>query len=358
VRVLIIETDSALRRPLEEQLVREGMTVVAVADAPSGRAMLQAPPFDLVILDLMLPKGAGLEILAALGQAGSTAHVIVTSKAATEIDRVRALDLGADDYVTGPLFARELAARALAVRRRLEAAGPLHLHYDWLDIDLTARTVAVHGAPVELTTKEFDLLTYLASRPGQVQSREELLQGVWKSASAWQRSTTVTEHVRRVRAKLGEGAPARLLVAVRSIGYRFDAPTPECARAPVEGASQRPPDPSGVLLHIEGRIIHAGEKVRSELGLAAGEDLIAGKLLDLGRHPNLHHESDPRRTDDQGPSQQPAKFASPSQRSHPQPVTTGYGPRPGRRTAQTTPAAGHAPSRGSSTRSPRARQPR
>jgi len=140
------------------------------------------------------------------------------------------------------------------------------VHHDWLDIDLEARTVDVRGSTVKLTSKEFDLLAYLALRPGHVFSREELLGCVWQSNSTWQRATTVTEHIRRLRAKLGEGPVPRLLVAVRGVGYRFDAPCP-C------------PEASGDRFQVEGRIVEAGSELRSILGIAKGEQLVRGKIV-------------------------------------------------------------------------------
>jgi two-component system, OmpR family, phosphate regulon response regulator PhoB len=224
MRALIIEDDRMIRRLVEVQLSKESIDVTVAPDATAGRAALQGAQFDLLILDLTLPDGSGLDMLKALRQGGSTTHVIVVSGAVREVDRVRALQYGADDYVSKPFFARELAARVLAVRRRLERSHQSHLQYNGLEFDLEARKVTAGGSEVDLTTKEFDLIAYVACRPGQVFSREELLQSVWQSTSAWQRPSTVTEHVRRLRAKLGDGTPPRLLVSVRSIGYRFDPP--------------------------------------------------------------------------------------------------------------------------------------
>jgi len=225
MRVLIIEDERVIRRIVAGSLANEGMSVTVAADIAAGRAALQAGKFDIVILDLTLPDGSGLDLLKGLREAASASHIIVVSGASTEVDRVRALLLGADDYVTKPFYPRELTARALAVGRRLGQNGSTVLRYEWLKIDMAARQVTVHDSPVELTAKEFDLLAYLASSPGQVFSREELLQSVWKSTTAWQRPSTVTEHVRRIRAKLGD-RPPRMLVAVRSIGYRYDPPPP------------------------------------------------------------------------------------------------------------------------------------
>jgi DNA-binding response OmpR family regulator len=230
MKLLVIEDEAVLRRVIADHMAKVGIEVMAVSDAAAGLAALKAGQFDVVILDLTLQDSSGLDVLRELRQSDSSAHVMVVSGATSVNDRIRALCLGADDYVTKPFFASELAARALAVRRRLVQNAKLQrdksllLRFDGLEIDLVARKVSVWGAPAELTTKEFELLAYLAARPGRVFSREELLQSVWHSASAWQRPATVTEHVRRLRAKLGEGTSPRLLVSIRGVGYRFDPP--------------------------------------------------------------------------------------------------------------------------------------
>ncbi len=263
VRALIIEDDSMIRRLVEVQLSREAIDVTTASDVGAGRAALEVGQFDLIILDLTLPDGSGLDMLKLLRQQGSTAHVIVLSGAVGELDRVGALQSGADDYVSKPFFARELAARALAVRRRLEWAPQSRLQYNWLEIDLEARMVTAHGSQIDLTTKEFDLMAYVACRPNQVFSREELLQSVWQSTSASQRATTVTEHVRRLRAKLGDETPPRLIISVRSIGYRFDPPGATSTAPRIERSS---PAPDGAL---------------DRYWVEPGEDVLGTRVVDL-----------------------------------------------------------------------------
>lgn len=225
MNALIVEDEGSTRRIIAGALSSEGISVTAVSDVAAGQSTIRFRNFDIVILDLTLTDGSGLELLRMLRQGTSDTHVIVVSGAAGEVDRVRALLSGADDYIVKPFFPRELAARAVAVGRRLQLRSQNVLRDDWLRVDLAARLVTVGDSSVSLTTKEFDLLAYLASRPGKAFSREELLRSVWNSTSAWQRPTTVTEHVRRLRAKLGDTPPSRL-VAIRSIGYRYDPPQP------------------------------------------------------------------------------------------------------------------------------------
>jgi DNA-binding response OmpR family regulator len=167
VRLLIVEDDPGVRRLVSNHLEQQpGLTVTGAGTVAEALVAVRHSAFDAVILDLSLPDGSGLEVLSAVRQLGSTAHVIILSGAGSEIDRVRALDLGADDYVVKPFSARELTARILAVRRRADIGRDTQLQYGPISIDLMAREVNVGGAPLGLTAKEFDLLAFLAAAPG------------------------------------------------------------------------------------------------------------------------------------------------------------------------------------------------
>jgi DNA-binding response OmpR family regulator len=150
--------------------------------------------------------------------------VIVCSGQASEQDRVRLLNLGADDFIDKPYSMPELEARVRAVMRRGSAAPTTTLDLGGLVIDHGTRTVTLGQDEVPMTRKEFDLLAFLATCPGRVFSREELLERVWGSTSRWQGCSTVTEHVRRVRLKI-ETDPEnpRWITTVRGIGYRFSS---------------------------------------------------------------------------------------------------------------------------------------
>jgi DNA-binding response OmpR family regulator len=228
-RLLIVEDDDAICRLVATVFEEHAVDVTAAGTAAAALTELRHAVFDVAILDLTLPDGSGLDVLEAMQAQGSATHVIILSGAATETDRVRALELGADDYVVKPFFVRELTARVLAVRRRQETATSSSLTYGRIAIDLAARQVTVDDAPVALRAKEFDLLAFLAARPRHVFSRDELLRSVWQSATDWQKASTVTEHVRRLRSKI-EDDPLnpRLLQTVRGVGYRFD-PSPVSA---------------------------------------------------------------------------------------------------------------------------------
>jgi PAS domain S-box-containing protein len=282
MRLLIIEDDDAIRGLVHRQLESRGIGVTVARDASSGLAALQRTPFDIVLLDLTLPDVPGLEVLRTLRALGSAAHVIILSGLSAEDDRVRAFELGADDYVVKPFFARELTARVLAVRRRREANEDMMLRFDRLTIDLIARQVTVDGSPTELTAMEFDLLAFLAARPGHVFSREELLRSVWASSDDKAPTATITEHVRRLRGKI-ERDPQHpeWLVTLRGFGYRFD-PVVDQGETMV-GVPERQCDAyrSGSLVHVEGRIVSVDDAVLELIGLTHEAELLGRNLLEL-----------------------------------------------------------------------------
>ncbi len=179
--------------------------------------------WDLVVLDVSLPDLSGLDLLRQFRIVGDV-PVIMLSGRGDEADRVAGLESGADDYVVKPFYPRELAARVRSLLRRSGArTRPSVLEFDELTIDTASRQALLHGLPVELTAREFDLLEFLASAPRQAFSRAQLLQRVWGSSSAWQQESTVTEHVRRIRRKLGvEADQSRWIATVRGFGYRFE----------------------------------------------------------------------------------------------------------------------------------------
>lgn len=218
--ILVAESDYATRGALHRFLEQSGYHVIeADSMANSLRAVFRQEA-DLVVLDLDRDGGTA-DVLTKIRRR-STVPVIVCSGQATEHDHIRLLNLGADDFVDKPYSMAELEARIRAVMRRGSATPTTTLDLGGLVIDRGTRTVTLGEDEVPMTRKEFDLLAFLATCPGRVFSREELLERVWGSTSRWQGCSTVTEHVRRVRLKI-ESDPEnpRWITTVRGIGYRF-----------------------------------------------------------------------------------------------------------------------------------------
>jgi two-component system phosphate regulon response regulator PhoB len=214
--VLVIEDDEDIADVIRRALVAGGMSATVAPSSAVASALLAADlrP-DAILLDLDLPDAFGLDLLPELR---TVAPVIVLTGRRGEDTVVEGLALGAEDYVTKPFSPRVLVARVeVAIRRdRGEARG--RIEHGGLSIDLERRAVLLDGKPIDLTRRELDLLAYLAGRPNTVVPRDELLASVWDSSAEWQTPATVTEHVRRVRLKLGDAA---WIESVRGIGYRF-----------------------------------------------------------------------------------------------------------------------------------------
>jgi len=216
-RVLIVEDDPSIALPLEEGLEREGFTVARVTTGREGLA--QAATADLVLLDLGLPDLDGKEVCRQI-RASSTVPILVITARGDEIDRVVLLELGADDYLVKPFGFRELVARIGAVTRRTALAAPSQnvvQQIGRLTIDRDARRVELDGAEVELTPKEFDLLAFLADRPGAVRTREDIVEQVWDEH--WFGPTkTLDVHIAALRRKLGPD----WITTFRGVGYRLE----------------------------------------------------------------------------------------------------------------------------------------
>ena len=217
-RILVVEDDESLRRVLGVLLGREGFDVVEAASGREALALIDADEPALVILDLGLPDMSGIDVLCDL-RLRTQVPVIVLSGREAEADRVLALEMGADDYVVKPFLNREMVARVrVRLRRPPSASESAEPALCGLAIDARTREVRVGGEPVALTAREFDLLAFLAASPRQVFSREQVLEAVWNSSGDWQTDATVTEHIRRLRQKVGPD----FIATVRGVGYRFE----------------------------------------------------------------------------------------------------------------------------------------
>ncbi|MFI9386273.1 response regulator transcription factor [Kutzneria sp. NPDC052558] len=224
-RVLVVDDDETVRDVVRRYLERDGHEVVMAGDGESALQLVAKQVPDLIVLDLMLPGIDGLEVCRRLRQRHSVPIVMLTALGEEE-DRVVGLQLGADDYVTKPFSPRELALRVGSVLRRAKGtpAGPSmgELADGGLRLDTVARSATLNGAPLSLTTREFDLLVSFMVNPGQAFSRPQLLERVW----GWDfgDQSTVTVHVRRLREKIEEDpATPKRIVTVWGVGYRFDA---------------------------------------------------------------------------------------------------------------------------------------
>jgi len=222
--VLVVEDEPMVREVLTQYLQHDGFLVVEAQDGDEAVAKLDECLPDLVLLDLMLPKRHGLEVLRH-ARATSEVPVILLTALGEEKDRVAGLELGADDYVVKPFSPREVAARVKSVLRRAQGpATPAVTNFADIAVDLDRRSVERNGTFIDLTRLEFDLLSFLLRNPNRVVSRNELLQSVWDSSAEWQDPATVTVHIRRLRQKLevDPSDPTHILT-VYGVGYRFES---------------------------------------------------------------------------------------------------------------------------------------
>jgi DNA-binding response OmpR family regulator len=222
-RVLVVDDEPHIRTVLRGYLQADGFEVAEAADGAAALAAMCDQPPDLVLLDVMMPGIDGLEVLRQL-RTFSDVYVILVTARAEEVDKLVGLGVGADDYVTKPFSPREVTARVKAVLRRdrgVRTAPEATLRFAGLTIDTAGRDVVVNGAPVTLSSLEFDLLAALAAAPGRVFSRAQLLERVW-GYDFYGDERVVDVHIRSLRARLGDPAgDPRLIATVRGAGYKF-----------------------------------------------------------------------------------------------------------------------------------------
>ncbi|MGI8886968.1 MAG: response regulator transcription factor [Gaiellaceae bacterium] len=222
-RILLIEDEESISEPLAAALEREGFDVLVAATAAEGRKLFRERAPDLVLLDVMLPDGDGKDVLRDIRSASRTPVIMVTARG-EELQRVLGLELGADDYVTKPFSAAELAARVRAVLRRADTpalAGGDALQVGEIRMALDKHEVNCDGKAVDLTVKEFEVLRLLLENAGKVVRREQLICEVWDTS--WFGSTkTLDVHVSALRKKLSDDPSApRFIHTIRGVGFRF-----------------------------------------------------------------------------------------------------------------------------------------
>ena len=221
LRVLVVDDDPAVRRGLVAELQAAGYETIEAADGREGLSRFEAESPDLVLTDLAMPHTDGYELIAAVRRRART-PIVVLSVRGGETDKVRALDLGADDYVSKPFSVQELLARVRAhLRRTLDTAGGEPLEFPGLTVDLERRLVTVEGREVRLTPTEFSILEFLASRAGKPVTIAQIIGRVWHGAPGTT-SDAVRVHVGSLRKKI-EPDPARprFILTEPWVGYRF-----------------------------------------------------------------------------------------------------------------------------------------
>jgi DNA-binding response OmpR family regulator len=229
-RVLVVEDDAAIRRGIVDALGAFGYATMEAPDGKTGLEMATRVACDLILLDLVLPRGDGMEILAEVRRLRPTLPVIVLTARGDEDDRVAGLRGGADDYVVKPFAVRELIARIEAVLRRTPGrpsdVGPITVPGGVIDLDRCEMRFD-DGSAAALSERERELVRYLASNAGRAVSREELLAHVWRMSTDGVETRTIDMHVVRLREKLRDDpAIPRVLLTVRGKGYKWCGPEP------------------------------------------------------------------------------------------------------------------------------------
>jgi DNA-binding response OmpR family regulator len=222
-RILVIEDEPAMVAGLRDNFEYEGYDVISADDGESGLERALADDPDLVVLDVMMPRMSGLDVCKAVKARRPSIPIIMLTARGQEIDKVVGLELGADDYVTKPFSIRELMARVKAVLRRVPPQGPVPDVYRFGDVEVDVRGNEVRraGSAVELSAKEFALLAYFISHPGETLSRDRLLEAVWGYQN-YPSTRTVDTHIVHLRHKVEpDPEQPRFIVTVHGSGYKF-----------------------------------------------------------------------------------------------------------------------------------------
>ena len=222
-RILIVEDEPAIAFTLENDLEAEGYEIAVVADGVEAVRRALSEPFDLILLDVMLPNKDGFEVCRELRRGGLSTRIIMLTAKTQEAEKILGLDMGADDYVTKPFSPRELRARIRAMLRRTvtDAAGEVH-RFGRFELDLGRFELRREGKQLEATHTELKLLTAFIRSRGRVLTREQLLEAVWGSG-VFVTDRVVDYHIVALRKKIEDDPAApRHLISIRGVGYRFD----------------------------------------------------------------------------------------------------------------------------------------
>ena len=222
-KILIIEDEESILVPLEDNLKLEGYEVSCARDGLEGLSMAAERPFDLIVLDIMLPKLDGFEVCKRLRQDRVMTPILMLTAKSQEVDKVLGLELGADDYVTKPFSSRELLARIKAILRRAKEPhrGIDFFRFDAIELDFIKYEAKKQGQPVPLTALEFALLHFLVQNKGRVVHRNEVLDSVW-GKDVYVDARTVDKHISLLRRKFEDDPQEpKYILGVRGVGYKF-----------------------------------------------------------------------------------------------------------------------------------------
>jgi len=227
-KILVVDDDQEMTRMLEKYLSNEGYQVTVASTGVAALSAASATEPELVLLDIVLGAEDGREILRDLRSISDVPVIFLTGRG-LETERIAGLKLGADDYIVKPFSLGEVSARIETILRRSGVNVAQHaierpdISFGDLQINENTHEVRLAGQLLDLTSKEFSLLSFIATTPRQVYTRSQLLEHVWASSSEWQNEATVTEHIRRLRAKI-ETDPdhPKWIKTVRGVGYRFE----------------------------------------------------------------------------------------------------------------------------------------
>jgi len=215
--ILIVDDELRIRKLIADFLIREGYSTLEADNGRAALELLASEQVDLIILDVMMPEHDGWTVCRELRKKSSIPVIMLTAKG-EEVDQLFAFEIGADEYVTKPFSPKVLTARVNALFRRIEREKAIV--YDGLEINTTARQVSINDQFLDLSPKEYELLTYLTENSGKALSRQQILNQVW-SYDYFGDLRTVDTHINRLRTKLGD--KSALVQTIRGYGYRFEA---------------------------------------------------------------------------------------------------------------------------------------
>jgi two-component system alkaline phosphatase synthesis response regulator PhoP len=224
-KILIVEDEESILLPLEDNLRLEGYEVSSAKDGLQGLSMAKEETYDLIVLDIMLPKMDGFEVCKRLRQDKKMTPILILTAKSQEVDKVLGLELGADDYVTKPFSPRELLARVKAILRRTQQTqhGVDRYRFGNVEVDFKKYEAMKNGNPLDLTALEFALLHFLIANSGQVVQRNKILDEIW-GENVYIEPRTVDKHVSLLRKKVEDDPQnPRFIVGVRGVGYKFVA---------------------------------------------------------------------------------------------------------------------------------------